>query len=56
MKDLYDMDLSGRLPLFIKNLLSDRKFRVRVGTYLSDFFVTRKWQFRRVTFYLSPYS
>ena len=38
MKDLHDMDLRGRLPLFIKNLLSERKFRVRVGTSHSDFY------------------
>ena len=28
LKDLYDMDLRGRLPLFNQNLLSERKFRV----------------------------
>ena len=38
MKDLHDMDLRGCFPLFIKNLLSGRKFRVRVGTSLSDFY------------------
>ena len=38
MKDLHSMDLRGRLPLFIKNFLSERKFRVRVGTSLSDFY------------------
>ena len=38
MKNLHDMDLRGRLPLFIQNFLSDRKFRVRVGTSLSDFY------------------
>ena len=26
MKDLHDMDLRGRLPLFIQNFLSERKF------------------------------
>ena len=36
MKNLHDMDLRGRLPLFIQNFLSERKFRVRVGTSLSD--------------------
>ena len=34
MKDLHDMDLIVRLPLFIQNLLSERKFRV--GTSLSE--------------------
>ena len=38
LKDLHDMDLRGRLPLFIQNLLSERKFRVGVGTSLSDFY------------------
>ena len=38
MKRLHDMDLKGRLPLFIQNFLSQRKFRVRVGTSLSDFY------------------
>jgi len=36
MKDLSDMDLKGHLPTFIENFLSDRHFRVRVGTTLSD--------------------
>ena len=30
MKDLHDMDLMERFPLFIHNL-SEMKFRVRVG-------------------------
>ena len=38
MKDLHDMDLRGCLPLFIQNFLSERKFRVIVGTSLSDFY------------------
>ena len=38
MKDLHDMDLRGRLLIFIKNFLSERKFLVRVGTSLSDFY------------------
>ena len=32
MKDVYDMGLKGCLPLFIWNVLSERKYRVRVGT------------------------
>ena len=36
MKDLHDMDHRGRLPLIIPNFLSERKFRVIVGTSLSD--------------------
>ena len=38
MKDLHDMDLRGRLPLFIQIFLSDRIFRVRVDTSPSDFY------------------
>ena len=38
MEDVYDMDLRGRFTLFIQNFLSERKFRVRVGTSLSDFY------------------
>ena len=38
MKDLHGMDLRGRLPLSIQNLLPERKFRVRVGTSLSDLY------------------
>ena len=38
MKDLHDLDLRGRLPPLIINFLSERKFRVRVGTSLSDFY------------------
>ena len=37
-KNLHEMDLRNRLPLFIQNFLSERKFRVRVGTSLSDFY------------------
>ena len=36
MNDLLNMGLKGRLPNFIKSFLSDRKFRVRIGTTLSD--------------------
>ena len=38
MKDLHDMGLRGRLPHFIKSFLSERVFKVRVGTTLSDFY------------------
>ena len=38
MRDLYNMDLRGRLPLLIQNFLPERKFQVRVGTSLSDFY------------------
>ena len=34
--DLHDMGLRGRMPTFIANFLSNREFRVRVGSTLSD--------------------
>ena len=30
------MGLKGRLPIFIKNFLNDRKFQVQIGTTLSE--------------------
>ena len=36
MRDLSDFGLKGRLPHFIDNFLSNRNFKVRVGTTLSD--------------------
>ena len=36
MKDLQDLGLKGRLPVFISDFLSDRNFKVRVGSTLSD--------------------
>ena len=36
MRDLSDFGLKGRLPHFIDNFLSNRNFKVRVGTILSD--------------------
>ena len=38
MKDLHNMNLRGRLSLFIHNFLSERWFRLRVGASLSDFY------------------
>ena len=35
MRDLSDFGLKGRLPHFIDNFLSNRNFKVRVGTTLS---------------------
>ena len=48
MKNLHDMDLRGRLPLFIQNFLSERKFP-------SLTFMIKKWEFLRGAFYLSPF-
>jgi ribonuclease HI len=36
MKDLHDMGLRGRLPYFINSFLTDRTFKVRIGSTLSD--------------------
>ena len=36
LKDLFDMGLKGRLPTFIENFLSDRNFKVKVNSTLSD--------------------
>ena len=36
MRDLSDFGLKGKLPHFIDNFLSNRKFKVRVGTTFSD--------------------
>ena len=36
MHDLNDFGLKGRLPISIDNFLSNRNFKVRVGTTLSD--------------------
>ena len=35
-KDLYKAGLRGRMPLFIQNFLSDRVFKVRLGSVYSD--------------------
>jgi Reverse transcriptase (RNA-dependent DNA polymerase) len=36
LQDLKDAGLRGRLPTFVCNFLSNRKFNVRVGPYLCD--------------------
>ena len=38
LKDLHDLGLKGRLPLFIQNFLEDRTMQVRVGSTLSDLY------------------
>ena len=35
MRDLSDFGLTGRLPIFIDNFLSNRNFKVHVGTTFS---------------------
>ena len=41
LQKLYDMDFRGELPMFIADLLSERTFRVRVGSEYSDIFVRK---------------
>lgn len=36
LSDLHDLNLRGRLPIFISNFLSDRRFRVKSGNQVSD--------------------
>ena len=38
LKDLHDLGLKGRLPLFIKSFLEDRTMQVRIGSTLSDLY------------------
>ncbi|GBN73656.1 RNA-directed DNA polymerase from mobile element jockey [Araneus ventricosus] len=39
LKDLHDLGLKGNLPIFIRNFLKLRKFRVKVESEFSDFFI-----------------
>ena len=39
LRDLFNLNLRGNLPIFIKNFLSLRRFRIRIGSVLSDFFL-----------------
>ena len=36
MKNVHDIGLKSRLPLFIQNFLNDREFKVKVGSTLSE--------------------
>ena len=36
MKNIHDIGLKDRLPLFIQNFLNDREFKVKVGSTLSE--------------------
>ena len=38
LRDLHELGLKGRLPVFIKGFLADRRMQVRVGSTLSDQF------------------
>ena len=38
LRDLHELGLKGRLPVFIKSFLADRRKQVRVGSTLSDQF------------------
>ncbi|GBN88196.1 hypothetical protein AVEN_12930-1 [Araneus ventricosus] len=39
LRDLYECNPRGNLPIFIQNLLKLRKFRVQIGNQLSDYFI-----------------
>ena len=57
MKDSYDMDHRGRLPLFIHHFFypkDKRQIRVKSGDIPLNFMI-KKWVFQRVAFSLSPY-
>ena len=36
MKDVHEIGLKGRLPLFLQKFLTDREFKVKVGSTLSE--------------------
>ena len=36
IKDVHDIGLKGRLLLFLQNVLTDREFKVKVGSTLSE--------------------
>ena len=38
LRDLHELGLKGRLPVFIKSFIADRRMQVRVGSTLSDQF------------------
>jgi len=38
LRDLHNAGLIGRLPCFIEGLLNNRKFHIRLGACISDFF------------------
>ena len=50
LKDLFDMGLKGRLPEFVNNFLSDRHFKVKVNSTLSDLY-DQEMGAPRVVFY-----
>ena len=39
LQKLYDMGFRGNLPIFIANMLEDRRFKVRIGAEYSDTFI-----------------
>jgi hypothetical protein len=38
LRDLHDMALRGNLPLFVSNFLTERQFKVRLGSTYSNLF------------------
>ena len=39
LTDLFDLEFRGRLPTFIQNFLSDRRFQVKSGADFSNFYL-----------------
>lgn len=39
LKDMYDMEFRGNLPIFISDFLISRIFNVRIGNFLSETFI-----------------
>ena len=49
MKDLFDMELKGSLPIFIQNFLSDRTFQIRLRS------LHKRKEFLREQYFLQHY-
>ena len=55
IKDLKNMGLKGKLPIFIKNFLNNRKFP-STDWHNSQNYKNKKWECHKVASYLWPYS
>ena len=51
-KHLHEMDLRGRLPVFVENFLRNRSSNVRLGSTISDD-SKRKWVFLNAAYILA---
>ena len=49
LKDLHNIGLKGRMPIFINNFLSNRVFKVRLGSLLSEIH-SQEMGYRRAVF------